>query len=50
MLRSLASSRRRAAGVASLPNRRSNTRRGLFSWGSGVVGVSHEVELRYTQL
>ena len=32
------------------PNSRSNTLRGLFSIGSGVVGVRHAILLLYAQL
>ena len=32
------------------PNSRSKTTRGLFSIGSGVVGVRHEIVLVYAQL
>ena len=52
MLRFCASRARRVAGsVLSLaPNIRSNTARGLFSIGSGVVGVRHAIVFAYAQL
>src|SRR5438132_310216 len=52
MLRFLLISASRAAeSVLSLdPKSRSNTARGLFSIGSGVVGVRHEHVLLYAQL
>ena len=33
-----------------LPNKRSNTTRGLFSLGIGVVGELHDSVFKYTQL
>ena len=50
MLRSRRRSTSRSAAVPPSPNRRSNTTRGLFSIGSGVVGVRQEIVYRYWQL
>ena len=52
MLRFLARRASRAAGVvlSMSPNRRSNTCRGSFSIGIGVVGVRHDNVFAYAQL
>ena len=42
MLRSLRISARRSSTVPPSPNSRSNTSRGLFSMGSGVVGDAQD--------
>ena len=46
MLRSVRIWASRASTLPPSPKRRWKTTRGSRSWGSGVVGVSHDVELR----
>ena len=43
-------SRERASVLSLAPNSRSNTARGLFSIGIGVVGVRHDIVFPYAQL
>ena len=52
MLRSFRIRARRTAGsvLPLAPNKRSNTARGLFSIGSGVVGVRQAIVLRYARV
>jgi hypothetical protein len=50
MLRSWRACAMRCSLVPPLPNNRSKTTRGLFSVGSGVVGVLHDKVFKYTQL
>jgi hypothetical protein len=50
MLRSWRACAVRCSFVPPLPNNRSKTTRGLFSVGSGVVGVLHDSVFKYTQL
>ena len=50
MLRCARACASRCADVPPSPNSRSNTTRGLFSVGSGVVGELHDSVFMYTQL